>query len=431
MPALIACYVCSVGGLPLARRVRAALAAAPWAASVGPVPPGPDAAPCRLYAPLRFCPADAAPFASLSVLLAETYRQYGAHIFVGAAGIAVRALAPLLAHKSVDPPVLVLDPAGAHVVSLLSGHWGGGNALARHLAALLGATPVITTASDALEAGGEKTWAGAAGGGAGAGDGAGRTNAAPAPGVPALDLLLQEAGLRLVDWGVLPRLQAALLEGRSLPLWDPCGALPPRPWLMRADTAAARADSALPPRQPDGALLLAAHYRRLPPAPGRLRVAVPRLYVGLGCRKGIPELAAADALCALCARLGLEPLAVAGLATVREKLAEPALQKLAALLRVPLRGFDAAALARCPVPHPSAAAGRRFGLPPFGVCEGAALLAAAGTASVQGARLLAPKTVFQAALTLAVALGGPPPSAPSDGARTAASLPCPFTEERA
>ena len=416
MSAVMACYVCSSGGLALARRVAAALTNAPRpapaavsgpaAASVTPAdavipsPFGSDKALCRLYAPSRFCPADASPFDSLSALLADTYRRFDAHIFVGAAGIAVRALSPLLAHKSVDPPVLVLDPAGRHVVSLLSGHWGGGNALARRLAALLGAVPVITTASDAAEQG-------TATGGAGPEQ---DSTAGRPP--EALDLLLRDAGLRLADWPLLPRLQAALLEGRTVRLWDPCGAVPSRPWLERVDTQTDRlaaadpqAEHVAPPRQPEGGLLLAAHYRRLPPAFGRLRVAVPRLYVGLGCRKGIPDLSAADALCSLCARQGLELSAVAGLATVREKLEEPALQQLAALLRVPLRGFDAADLTHCPVPHPSAAAGRRFGLPPFSVCEGAALLAAEAVGGQ--ARLLTPKTIFCAALTLAVALCPP------------------------
>ena len=95
---------------------------------------------------------------------------------------------------------------------------------------------------------------------------------------------------------------------------------------------------------------------------------------------------------------------MAALGTVTEKLQEPALQELAFRLGVPLKGFDAARLARCPVPHPSAAAGRRFGLPPFSVCEAAALLAARKDSGCSEARLLLPKTIFQSQLTVAVAL---------------------------
>ena len=69
-------------------------------------------------------------------------------ICIMATGIVVRALATLCFDKTKDPCVLVLDEKGQFVISLLSGHLGGGNEFAKELATILGAQPVITTASD-------------------------------------------------------------------------------------------------------------------------------------------------------------------------------------------------------------------------------------------------------------------------------------------
>lgn len=78
----------------------------------------------------------------------EAFERDTALIFVMATGIVVRTIAPLLKHKTEDPAILVIDEKGQHVISLLSGHIGGGNRIAEEVAALIGARPVITTSSD-------------------------------------------------------------------------------------------------------------------------------------------------------------------------------------------------------------------------------------------------------------------------------------------
>lgn len=88
-------------------------------------------------------------FAAAS-LFQNNFNSFDGWIFLGTAGIATRYLQGLLKDKLSDPCVVVLDEGAGFAVSLCGGHEGGGNELAYRVATIVGATPVVTTASESL-----------------------------------------------------------------------------------------------------------------------------------------------------------------------------------------------------------------------------------------------------------------------------------------
>ena len=113
----------------------------------------------QLYAPEKFAaeaqsaaPGQAHPYAcKTGEQLGTLFANHDAIIAILSLGATVRMIAPFLQSKETDPAVVVLDEGGKFVIPVLSGHLGGANALAGHLATALGAQAVLTTASDSRE----------------------------------------------------------------------------------------------------------------------------------------------------------------------------------------------------------------------------------------------------------------------------------------
>ncbi len=270
-------------------------------------------------------------------------------IFVSACGIAVRTVAPFLRDKTRDPAVVVVDQGGRFAISLLSGHTGGANRLARRVGAILGAEPVVTTATD-----GE--------------------------GLFALDEWAALRGWRLEDPHGVKKIAASLLEGKTVTF---------------------RSDFPVAGELPRGFVQVAEGgdlWFTLSSAPGEgaLKVFPPALRVGIGCRKGV--CAAQVERCVLLAleRGGLSPLGVAGAATIDRKREEPGLVEFCRDRDWPLLDFSPEELEKVPGSFtPSEFVRGVTGVD--NVCERAAVLAAGGALRV-------PKTALDG-VTAAVALG--------------------------
>lgn len=85
---------------------------------------------------------------SASSFINKEFNNYQSFVFIGALGICVRTIAPLLKDKKTDPAVICIDAIGQFVQSVVSGHVGGANELCKYIARITGALPVISTQSD-------------------------------------------------------------------------------------------------------------------------------------------------------------------------------------------------------------------------------------------------------------------------------------------
>jgi len=290
-----------------------------------------------VYATRRLDPETAMPFDSLSDLMAATFNAFDGHVFVAAAGIVVRSIAPHLQSKETDPAVVCLDQSGRYAVSLLSGHLGGANELARQCARAVGGHPVITTATDSA-------------------------------GVLSVDVLAQQKGLSIGNIERVKTVNMALLEGQTVQLHDP------EDWLGLAwDTsfesvADAEAWDASRPGiwvswhadRPEDALAL--HPRML--------------HLGIGCRRYISVYEILDHVHQVFRRHNLSMESIASIGSVEAKRNEAGLLEAAEQFGVEPVFYSTAQLAAIDVPTPSDRVQAHMGVP--SVAEASALLASHG-----------------------------------------------------
>ena len=302
----------------------------------------------RVIVPERLADDDCAAYTGgLSEFTGALFDR-DALLFVGACGIAVRAVAPHASDKRSDPAVLCVDERRQYVIPLLSGHIGGANRLAKALAAALGAVPVITTATDIN----------------------GRFSA---------DAWAAECGLYISDMALAKRVSAEILT-RDIPFYSDHAApdMPLPNGLVWAES---------------GELGVCVSARDIRPFSDTLLLVPKALRVGIGCRRG----AAKEAVDALIGRVFRENRlrieAVAGAATIDVKSDEPGLIECCRGRGWPVAFHTAEQLAAVPGDFTSS----KFVESAVGVgnvCERAA--------AAEGGRIIVPKTA-ENGVTIAVA----------------------------
>lgn len=283
---------------------------------------------------------------SITGFTAEHFKDYDAFVFIGAMGICVRAIAPCVASKYADPAVVNIDATGRYVISVLSGHVGKANELAKLLAGELGAEAIVTTQSDNT-------------------------------GLWALDLLSGKYGWRMEHREPLNELIALFVNRRPTALL-----------LEVCDRGTEQLEASRPPHvdvyyhfedipQDRYELVIAVTYRFRECAIPVLYYRPAVLHLGVGCRQGCNPAGVYDYLYDEFWRHGISPFAVKTVSTIELKQDEPLIATLTQEFEAETHIYTVADLEGIEVPNPSAKVMAVAGVP--GVAETVALKSAGNT----------------------------------------------------
>lgn len=268
---------------------------------------------------------------SLEAWTAAHFSQSDGLVYVGAAGIAVRAIAPHLKSKTTDPAVVVVDECARYAIPILSGHLGGANDLARAIGRVCGALPVLTTATDVN-------------------------------GVFAVDEWAKRQNCLVLNPERIKTVSAKLLAGGTVTVQSswPIAGQPPRNVCQTEDRGAD--------------VLLDIH-----PGTGEKLHLVPRIAVlGVGCKKNVLPQTLETALAAFLTGAGVCEQAISAVASIDLKKNEPGLLDFCAAHGWPLKTYPAEQLRAVEGQFtPSAFVQGVTGVD--NVCERSAVLASGGT----------------------------------------------------
>lgn len=245
------------------------------------------------------------------------FSNYEGLICIMASGIVVRSIADAIRDKRTDPAVVVLDEKGGNVISLLSGHVGGGNQLARRIAQSIGSNPVITTATDVQD-------------------------------VTAVDMLAKEINgwydsfsenTRWINGLLASHEKVGLIQDVEL-VSD-----------LRGLTVLREGDDL-----EDFKAVLWVTARKVDCDPGKVLQVVPRRFVlGAGTKKGISYEQLKEEYLNFCGLQGIHPMAVSKIASIDLKKEEPGILALARWLEAEFLTFSKEELAETAEKYPQSA----------------------------------------------------------------------------
>ena len=245
------------------------------------------------------------------------FGRYDSLVCIMATGIVVRILAPLIVHKTSDPAVVVLDQKGKYAISLLSGHLGGANDLAREMAAISGGEAVITTATDVA-------------------------------GELSFDTFAKKHDMAIENIGQLKHISGALLSGKKVNVFTNKNAGKLYPELVE-EQERGRIDifplsdffkiytieSNIPAVVVDERLFIS--NSTVPQAAPVLYLRPRTICAGIGCKRNMEQKPIEEALLQTLKEEGIHPLSLKCIATIPLKSDEPGIIGTAANLNVPLQ----------------------------------------------------------------------------------------------
>lgn len=318
---------------------------------------------CTGYAPEKYAGEGILPLPADKAALIDSRWGKSAYVFIGAAGIAVRYIAPWVKDKYTDSPVLVIDEKGQYVIPLLSGHVGGAAALADEVADMIGAVPVHTTATDVQ-------------------------------GKFAVDVFAKKNGLVITDREAVKKISAGLLNGEKAALYieDPfvnVTGTPPDEIVL--------CESFKKAEQYSYQIIITGSLEQYvkgresevkePEQEGCSLLLLPRnIAAGIGCRKGIEESVLENGFLGILAENGVDIRQVKSIASIDLKKNEPALLHLCEKYRIPFETYTAEELRSVSdVTTASEFVKKITGVD--NVCERAARLSCSAGSMIQGKRI--------------------------------------------